>query len=767
MSDTDFSAFDQAVNEFDASDFDKGVEEYDRLEKEKEAAQPTTFDDALSAFGQGATISLADELMAALDVVRGKAPADSKGTLDAWRTLQKAREEEYEKVKERSPMVALGGELLGGLAVPIPAALISGAGRAIGITPALTKIGTGKRLAEHIGSGTAVGLAAGLGSSKETIEGSPVELLKDTGVGGIFGGVTGGVLGTAFDKVKGAWESIKNTPSYEKLVAAMELAEGKRPDYEEGSSVLFGEKPNIIPGEETSGSQKVLTALEKNVASEIDSAVKIQSDAKQALNQAIDRNKKVPARPASLTDEAINEFEKFDLEEANDLAFKQFKETLTPKEAESIEDLLQAYAKKVGEAGENLTMGEIRREGVNELLSKMDPKLANRFLSIRYFAENEARIKNLKDLANRSNNENFKTYANNLSELLSIGGARPESNLFRIRNVLFSIDRPFMRKLMLNPYNITAKELFNFRRNFLARASYKAIEKDLDVGAREILFGIKNAQTGKYDGGVFNSIENIMRSSSEDVKKFIDNVNAKSQHIEVLLNNHPDPKFHASKAWDFEDAELNSELAKILSDAVSNIGTDTISAHESANLIMNYFNAMLKSETNPEIQKQIMERIKDVAKKFEKRGYEFGALAESSGMDRTAGPSIGSTVDPTKWKTSVKSSNLSKLGQVAGQMKKSTKETVEQIPPIIRKPIAGAARLPFTFKNASENQLRSAAEVLKKSSNPAVKRFGEGIEDAATNNPYVRNAIINSAFQRGDIRKALGLVLGTEEEKEE
>jgi hypothetical protein len=756
MKNVDFSAFDKAVEEY--SKADTGAASV--------SSEPDTLDDFLSGAAQGATFGFADELGAALDVIRGRTPSDSKGMLDAWRTLQKAREAEYEQVKERSPTAALTGELLGGFAIPVPGAMAAGAGKAIGVTPLLRKIGVGEKLAGHMGTGTAVGGLAGLGTSKGAIEESPLEVLKDVGTTAGFGGVTGGVLGTAADKFSDTIKAIKETPTFEKLKASVQTAAGERPDYKPGESILFGQKAKIIPGEELSGSQKVLSTIEKDVSDEVNNAVKMQSDAKESLNLAIDRNKEVPARPSLLTDDLADTLNSKDISEAEKIAYDKFYKSLPEDQKKHADKLLQEYNAKMLE---NLTGEEILSKGPLEIFVKIAKKYPDSFsIFSKIFSKElgQARIKNLKNLAIEQNDASLNQYADGLSNLLSIIEAEKGSLLEPIKKVLFAVDNSFMRKLATDPYKITAKELFDFRKNFLARANIKAIEKDLNVGAREILFGIKNPQTGKYDGGVFNNIENIMKSSSEDLKKFIDNVNAKSQHIEVLLNNHPDPKFHGSKAWDFDDpAELRNELSKILTNAVSDIGTDTISAQESGKLLMDYFTAMLKSETNPEIRKQLMDQIRKTGEKFERRGFEFGAMAESTGIDRTSGMK-GSAVDPTSLRAGAKQSTLSELGQMAGRMKKSAKETLEEIPSFIKKPVTAAAKLPFTFKGASEDQLRKAAEVLKRSDVASVRRFGEGISESATNNPAVRNAIIHSAFQREDIRKALGLNVG-EKEKEE
>jgi hypothetical protein len=169
---------------------------------------------------------------------------------------------------------------------------------------------------------------------------------------------------------------------------------------------------------------------------------------------------------------------------------------------------------------------------------------------------------------------------------------------------------------------------------------------------------------------------------------------------------------------------------------------------------------MLAGETDPVKRKAIEES----AKLLDERSKMLASITERAGIDRVSGDSV-SAYDPTKMLQHGKESSVPKLFETLGRMKKSVGEDIEEIPSVARKAISAPFTAPFKFKSATEEQLKKAAELLKSSKNASVRQFGEGISESATNSPAVRNAIIHSAFQRADIREALGLSLNDDDKE--
>ena len=132
--------------------------------------------DFLVSGAQGALFGFGDELLAATE-------AAMKGDLSKYRGLQQKHQKEMEELERRSPTLSLIGGLVGGAAVPIGA--LGAAGRA------------GKTLLESVKGASKVGAATGalasIGSSEKTVGELP-DLLQE----GAVGGVTGGLLGSAF-----------------------------------------------------------------------------------------------------------------------------------------------------------------------------------------------------------------------------------------------------------------------------------------------------------------------------------------------------------------------------------------------------------------------------------------------------------------------------------------------------------------------------------------------------------------------------------------
>lgn len=782
----DVSAFDKGLEEWDSSAFDRGMQDYDLEQKRVEASQPDTLDDFLTGAVQGATFGFSDEIGAAIDILRGRAPADAKTLTEAYRVLQKAREAENEAARERSPMATTAGELIGGFAVPIPGAAATGLGKAMGLEKLLATIGFKGKMLGHATSGTAAGMLAGLGTSKGAIEEDPTQILKDVGITGAIGGGLGIGLGTAADKVKGAWEKFINTPGGKKMVASFEMAAGKRPGYE-GEQVVSMETPSIHPEKPESGHQKIITKRIQLADELTEDAVNMQAKAKEQLNAAIDRNKGVPSRPQILPEDVANQIHRSAGIESYDRAYSYIGTQLNQAEKALLSKELKrriAYNTALDEVLEKSNMSlddfnalrkqkgqqpryKLDTEGNNMLswILEKSPRLNDLFGEFNNRESTKILIDKIQNFAKNANDPNFNAYADNLIELIKIADSKPGNVLHPIREILYSIDPNFINNLKSNPLNIKIDELFKFRRNFLRNANSEAIEKNLNNQGREILFGIKDPTTGKYDGGVFNAIEGVLKNSSEDLKSIINNVDKKSRHIEVLLNAHPDQRFHGTKAWDFDRPEdLRRTLQESFSKSIEKARSGTMQGAEEATLLRNYFKTMLDNASSSEERKLLLDKINILEEKVGARSEEIGSMMERVGVDPTEGIKAGK-FDASTIPAQAKQSNITKLAELAGVMKRSVEKTAEEIPAIVRVPVREGLKLPFTFKNATEEQLKKAGEILRASNIPSVKQFGEGIAESATNNPAVRNAIIHSAYQKEEIRKALGLTLNSEDEK--
>lgn len=189
---------------------------YEELTKGPE----TTSDayDFVKAAAQGATLGGGDELLGAVQGTMDKLNnPDNVDWLDAYRQHQKDAESEYNKVKERSPVLSTVGEIAGGL-LPVS-----------GYMKAASGLGTlGK-----IGLAAAAGGAAGSLGSEGTLDKSPLEVGKDAligaGTGGAFEGMTnvGGSL--LKNKVGPALEKyIQDSPKLRQFLTSVgEGTEGK------------------------------------------------------------------------------------------------------------------------------------------------------------------------------------------------------------------------------------------------------------------------------------------------------------------------------------------------------------------------------------------------------------------------------------------------------------------------------------------------------------------------------------------------------------
>lgn len=129
--------------------------------------------DLAKGLGQGVTLGAGDEMLGALQGSLDYAfKPEVKSWLDAYRSRQKAAEDEYNKAKERSPILTTGGEIAGGLALPTGAAGLAG-----------KELGTLGKLALSSG----IGAGAGVLGSEGSIEKDPAQLAKDALLGGTIG----------------------------------------------------------------------------------------------------------------------------------------------------------------------------------------------------------------------------------------------------------------------------------------------------------------------------------------------------------------------------------------------------------------------------------------------------------------------------------------------------------------------------------------------------------------------------------------------------
>ena len=222
--------------ELDLSPFSEAVAKHpDSISGAISNETPSTLSDFLVSAGQGATFGFGDELLAALQTagktISGK--TDLENMYNTYRQLQQQHQEEYNKLKERSPTASLIGELAGGFAIPggligklggsaagAVGAELSAAGGAGELAAGAAKAAT--PIMDLIKGGTKIGAIAGAGSSEKNIEDIP-GLAKDIATGGAGGailGTAGGVLGKG---LQGAQEYIAESPAFQRGLTAFEL----------------------------------------------------------------------------------------------------------------------------------------------------------------------------------------------------------------------------------------------------------------------------------------------------------------------------------------------------------------------------------------------------------------------------------------------------------------------------------------------------------------------------------------------------------------
>ncbi len=191
-------------------------EELDEFEKSSNPNKDSIFGndqelgDAVKSLGQGLTLGGGDELVGAIQGTKDYF-TDPKVTnwLDAYRNRQKAAEDEYSKVKERSPALSLGGELAGGL---IPAVLTGGATAEMSVLPRIAAMG-------------GLGATAGGLSSKGTLGSN--EQLKDSATGLLLGAGTEGLISAAKPAISAAKNMasgyVEDSPKFRQLLKSFNL----------------------------------------------------------------------------------------------------------------------------------------------------------------------------------------------------------------------------------------------------------------------------------------------------------------------------------------------------------------------------------------------------------------------------------------------------------------------------------------------------------------------------------------------------------------
>lgn len=741
---------------FDPNEYLKELQAEEAQQKEMAASAPvkesipateeesSTISDFVEGAKQGATFGFADELSAALDVLRGKAPEDSKSLLDAYRALQKAKEAEYEKVKKRSGKAALAGELAGGIFFPIPGAAAGGLAKASGITGALKKIGTGERLAEHVGTGVSMGGLSGLGFSKGALEEDPSTVFEDVAAGSITGGAISGLLGKASDFVNNSVKKVKDFATSRAAKAAYELESGTRAGYE--GPVSLQEAPNISPFAPRSGSQEIVKAADDLIKEEVEHVVGLQKAAKEELGKFIQKNGDDVFADSIIGKDKVSQIGDIAQEKAHKKALEVIEKSKK----------LQSMFSELKEKGKD----DI--DAVHSLVQE-NKKLAYIFGDTYNRAVTNTERSLIRDVLNKTQDTDIQKYFTNLDYLVKIADSQPNTPLRPIRDVLEQIDPDFIYLIKQAPFNIPLRKLFNFRKEFLQRAETEALESKLSPRNREVLFGVTD-EKGMKSGGVFDKIEEMIKSSSKEVKPLIQKVKDRSKPIETMLNKDADIRYHSAKAWDLDDAELRKKIGNELENLVKNIAGDTVTSTEAADLLRDYFDATLKIAKTPEELNMLKKHIEEQTKKFNDRAYEYGAMHRIKKIDKTSDVQVGK-LNPSKIASTVSGSTIAELAATAGSMKKGVSEAVEEIPSIVRTPVSFALKSPFTLRNATAETLKEVGDFLASSKNPAVSRFGQGVQESAVNNPAVRNAIINSAFQRVDIRRALGLKIDEEEKK--
>lgn len=169
------------------------------LQKNRKPEETSDLYDAVKSVGQGITLGGGDEVVAAVqsfgDYVKDP---KVKSWLETWRKHQQENEAEYDKVKERSPIISTVGEIAGGLAPALYTggatagmslggrlAAAGGLGTVAGALSSDDEFGTKENLADA-GMGTGIGLLGeGVASavkpvSKAILNSSPVKAIGNS-----------------------------------------------------------------------------------------------------------------------------------------------------------------------------------------------------------------------------------------------------------------------------------------------------------------------------------------------------------------------------------------------------------------------------------------------------------------------------------------------------------------------------------------------------------------------------------------------------------
>ncbi len=748
-----------------------------------EQEPPSDLSDFLQAAGQGATFGFSDELMAALDVLRGKAPADTKSLGEAWRVLQKKREADYEALKERSGTLALLGELAGGFLLPVPGAAAGTAAKALGITKGLRALGTGERLASHVGTGAVMGGAAGLGTSKGTLaaslglekgEGVGEDVLTGMGVGGAFGGVAGSISDLAASTI----DDITQSQLAKSTKAARQLEAGTREGYE-GQRLKTDAMPEIDPTKPEVGAQIVERKILKEAEDEAIKAVDVQQKAKENWTRVKEQVKdKLTNRPLGEED-----YENFiNTSQINNIAsnatinedvlpfINQMQEAFNRQRStgfQTMDEFISALAKKGGRSGKEdaqkyIDYLNIVKEKDSPFLSSLiedNPQLRNKHQTI----FNNIFEKRVGDYYSRfASDPRYSGAFSGLMELRKIANVTSKgSELYPIKQVMQAIDKRFVSDLE-NNNPISMEDIINFRQRFLdERTAQLANDLNLDQRQRNILFGEKtiDPDTGKNInvGGVFSKSEDLLNATDDAFLKANKQVSEKSQHIETLLNNSDNQLLHGVKAWDFKnDDQLRSALSREFRRIIKNINSPGEASVISGTKMREYNEALAKNA--PEMVSDIQ---KTAARWKEELGPEASVIPSIYGVERVVDPKIGS-LDP---RSALSQSSVVRSAAKLGRIQGAISEKAGEVPPAVSKTVSTVLKSPFTLRGMSKKGLEEVADFLSSSKKPSVARFGENMKQSNLDNPNIQSATLHSAFQREDIRRALGLTL-TSEDKE-
>ena len=203
----------QALRQADAAGDTEAANRFAELIKEGRASQPQEkegmghLQGGANLVAQGATLGFADEGVAALAALVGKALPESMGGLpssvsysEAYEGIRNEIRGNVDQYREESPKAAMAAELVGGLAT-------GGLGASkVAASKALTPV-TRSALA-----GAGGGAIAGAGYSEGETLG---EVAQDAGAGALVGGALGGGLGLAGNKLA---ERATNNKQLQKLL---------------------------------------------------------------------------------------------------------------------------------------------------------------------------------------------------------------------------------------------------------------------------------------------------------------------------------------------------------------------------------------------------------------------------------------------------------------------------------------------------------------------------------------------------------------------